>query len=179
MGHSRDRFELAQANCHTGGWAPEIPPTKEQIDAAEQRWGLRSYRKEVMDKDGYILNQCGGCRYFAALGSDYGICWNEKSPLDGMVAFEHGGCLEHSYLTEMRFSNGYIARFETYLEGYYNLQDLEEDISSYSAIWEPKFLAKAKDLIQKFKNGTIGDEISLKLALRALMDTHKAKGESK
>lgn len=90
-------FTIAQVECTPGGWAGDRIPTPEQIEAAEKRWAERSYRKEV-DKDGCIENQCGGCRYFAATGSDYGICWNEKSPLDGMITFEHGGCEFHSSL---------------------------------------------------------------------------------
>lgn len=40
--------------------------------------------------------QCGGCRWFAATGLDFGICANPASVLDGAVTFEHGGCDRHS-----------------------------------------------------------------------------------
>ena len=93
MDSNHVRFELAQISCSVGGWAPEQPPTAEQIAAAEKRWAKRSYSAEVM-VDGLIENQCGGCRFFAATGMDYGICWNIKSRLDGCVTFEHGGCSE-------------------------------------------------------------------------------------
>lgn len=94
------RFELAQITCSPGGWANSFDlPTEEERKSAEKRWALRAYLDEVKDEHGHIEHQCGGCRYFAATGSDYGICWNEKSPMDGMVCQEHGGCLQHSVLT--------------------------------------------------------------------------------
>ena len=45
--------------------------------------------------------QCGGCRWFAALDCDYGFCCNEKSPNEGRITFEHGGCIQHSYIQEL------------------------------------------------------------------------------
>lgn len=42
------------------------------------------------------MDQCGGCAWFAATGSDYGICANPASPLDGSITFEHGGCYAHT-----------------------------------------------------------------------------------
>lgn len=90
-------FTLAQIPCEAGGWAVDTsPPSPEQIAAAEDRWAMRSYRDDSTDTDDWISHQCGGCRFFAAAGADYGVCWNEKSPLDGCVTFEHGGCVEHS-----------------------------------------------------------------------------------
>lgn len=89
-------FELAQATCSLGGWSYEPPPSADEIAAANKRWALRSYRLDVVDASGWVEHQCGGCRFMAALGADYGICWNERSPMDGMIIFEHGGCLEHS-----------------------------------------------------------------------------------
>lgn len=99
------RFTLAQIACEPGGWVePIVAPDPAVLRAAEQRWAARSHRPEACARvDGYpdwIEHQCGGCRWFAAAGADYGICFNEKSPLDGMVTFEHGGCLEHSFLTD-------------------------------------------------------------------------------
>lgn len=94
------KFELAQAPCETGGWFYGDPPTPEQIHAANRRWASRAYREDAKDEDGDIIHQCGGCRFFAATGMDYGICWNEKSPLDGCISFEHGGCKEHSAFME-------------------------------------------------------------------------------
>lgn len=91
-------FEIAQAECSTGGWADDIPPTPQEIKDAESRWAERSYEYGVKEDptDDFIERQCGGCHYFAALGADYGLCWNKKSPLDGCVTFEHGGCKFHS-----------------------------------------------------------------------------------
>lgn len=91
-------FELAQIACEPGGWAANVAPTPEQIKAAEKRWAKRSYRHQPDDPE--CVFQCGGCRYFAAAGADYGVCWNEKSPLDGCVTFEHGGCPDHSVSQE-------------------------------------------------------------------------------
>jgi hypothetical protein len=93
------KFTLAQVECTSAGWANDEAPTPEEIRAAEKRWAQRSYRPEAV-KDDWIPHQCGGCKFFAASGSDYGICWNEKSPLDGMIVFEHGGCLCHSAIGE-------------------------------------------------------------------------------
>lgn len=89
-------FTLAQARCSTGGWSADIAPTPDEIGRAEKRWALRSYRDDARAADPDCEYQCGGCRFFAATGSDYGICWNEHSPMDGLVVFEHGGCLQHS-----------------------------------------------------------------------------------
>lgn len=89
-------FILSDAECKPGGWAPKIIPNNEQINAAENRWITRSYNKEVVNDNGFIDQQCGGCTYFASLGSDFGICWNKESLLDGSITFEHGGCLKHS-----------------------------------------------------------------------------------
>ena len=63
----------------------------DELRAAEARWTKRSYRYRV--DDGF---QCGGCRFFAATGADFGICANPDGPLDGSITFEHGGCRAHS-----------------------------------------------------------------------------------
>ena len=81
---------MAQAKVERGGWARRWLTTEER-EAAEKRWSARSYRFRA-DEDA----QCGGCRYFAAPGLDYGICANPLSPLDGAITFEHGGCIAHS-----------------------------------------------------------------------------------
>lgn len=91
----RGTFELAQAECTRGGWALGRKPTPAQIKAAERRWVKRSNETRHPDDEDWEF-QCGGCTFFAALGADFGICWNEASPLDGSIAFEHGGCPEHS-----------------------------------------------------------------------------------
>lgn len=45
--------------------------------------------------------QCGGCRWFAALDGDYGVCCNKLSLNDGRITFEHGGCIQHSFIQEL------------------------------------------------------------------------------
>ena len=73
--------------------------TAKFLVAAETRWVKHSYdtgKQEPDVKDDWIPHQCGGCCYFAALDSDYGICCNEESPNDGRITFEHGGCIKHS-----------------------------------------------------------------------------------
>ena len=88
-------FELAQAQCEKGGWARGRKPTAAQIKAAERRWINRCYETQPSRGEDFDP-QCGGCSFFAALGADFGICWNEASPLDGCISFEHGGCSAHS-----------------------------------------------------------------------------------
>ncbi len=82
-----------------GGWynARKWMTAQELVDA-ETRWVKGSYEtgKEQPDYKDWIAHQCGGCRTFAALDSDYGICCNKASPNDGKIVFEHGGCKEHS-----------------------------------------------------------------------------------
>jgi hypothetical protein len=84
-------FELAQISCKSGGWTAEIAPSANDLKKAEERWIKRSYTDRRQD-----AFQCGGCKFFAAVGTDFGICWNEKSNLDGCITFEHGGCDQHS-----------------------------------------------------------------------------------
>lgn len=42
-----------------------------------------------------------GCKFFHKLegmrGSDWGICFNPKSPRKGLLTFEHQGCPEHEF----------------------------------------------------------------------------------
>ena len=45
--------------------------------------------------------QCGGCRWFAAIDGDYGFCFNQKSPNEGRITFEHGGCIQHSFIQRL------------------------------------------------------------------------------
>lgn len=85
---------LAQAIVTRGGWYYGKWLTPTERAAAEKRWAARSYRRRTDES-----LQCGGCRFFAALGLDYGICANPDSPLDGNITFEHGGCRAHSEVT--------------------------------------------------------------------------------
>lgn len=82
---------LAQAVVTRGGWygGRWLRPIDRHV--AEDRWAKRSYANRTDE-----MLQCGGCRFFAATGLDFGICANEKSPLDGSITFEHGGCARHS-----------------------------------------------------------------------------------
>lgn len=97
--------------------------TAKHMNKAEARWVQHSYAtradaylekrfsvevdieklKEINHK--YDISagcgQCGGCRWFAALDADYGICCNEESPNDGRITFEHGGCIQHSFIQEL------------------------------------------------------------------------------
>ena len=85
-------MKLAQVKVTRGGWYNEQPWfTKADLAAIERRWIDRSYAARI-DED----RQCGGCRWFAATGLDFGICANPASVLDGAVTFEHGGCDRHS-----------------------------------------------------------------------------------
>ena len=72
--------------------------TAKSLVEAENRWVKQCYQtgEEQPDYDDWIAHQCGGCRWFAALDSDWGICCNKLSPNDGRVTFEHGGCIKHS-----------------------------------------------------------------------------------
>lgn len=87
---------LAQAPVERGGWYEGRWLTKAEAAAAQHRWADRSFKTLP---DGTF--QCGGCKFFAALGGDYGLCWNSKSEHDGRVTFEHGGCSEHSRLASV------------------------------------------------------------------------------
>lgn len=91
---------VAQAPAERGGWQYGRWMSKEETEAAEKRWALRSYAHEAGGIGG-VEHQCGGCRTFAAFGADYGVCCNAESRFDGMIVFKHGGCLKHSVLAEL------------------------------------------------------------------------------
>ena len=82
------------------GWSAHWITTKEVL-ASLARWAHNSYQTALKEAEtdggGY---QCGGCRYFAALDNDYGLCCNPLSVNDGRVTFEHGGCDKPSMLEE-------------------------------------------------------------------------------
>lgn len=73
-------------------------------EAARRRWWLRGLAEAPKVPFGsgrnapeWVEHQCGGCKFFAALDADWGICWNAESPQDGRLVFEHNGCAEHTY----------------------------------------------------------------------------------
>jgi hypothetical protein len=64
-----------------------------------------NFKKLQQIDDAYDLTagcaQCGGCDWFAAFDADYGLCFNPESPNEGRVTFEHGGCIQHSFIQEL------------------------------------------------------------------------------
>jgi len=106
-----------------GGWLQGRWMIAKQLLEAENRWVAHSYdtradnilkttdlSPEFKDKlkqidDKYDLTagvaQCGGCKWFAALDCDYGMCCNEESLNDGRLTFEHGGCIKHSSIVRL------------------------------------------------------------------------------
>lgn len=97
--------------------------TAKEMKQAESRWVKHSYNTRAdtylkkkfsievdleklreIDRE-YDLTagcaQCGGCRFFAALDADYGICCNGESLNDGRVTLEHGGCIQHSFIQHL------------------------------------------------------------------------------
>lgn len=93
---SKKPTHVAQAEAEPGGWQYGPWLKQKHVDAAEKRWVKRSFRVRG-DNDWY---QCGGCRWFAAYGGDFGVCCCEESELDGCITFEHGGCRMHSVRLE-------------------------------------------------------------------------------
>lgn len=94
--------KIVGQEIHQGGWTKlgnlEDWMTTTDLENIESRIIDRSYStapKREGDEDD-IIAQCGGCKWFASLNSDWGICCNEKSPQDGRIMFEHSGCKEHS-----------------------------------------------------------------------------------
>lgn len=45
--------------------------------------------------------QCGGCRWYADIDGDYGFCFNQDSPNEGRITFEHGGCIQHHFIQQL------------------------------------------------------------------------------
>lgn len=91
---------FSDINISEGGWNGHRWMTTRELRAAVKRWVKHSYEtgEEQPGYRGFINDQCGGCRYFGAFDSDYGVCCNAASPNDGRITFEHGGCEGHSVL---------------------------------------------------------------------------------
>lgn len=102
--------------------------TAKLMKDAESRWVAHSYKTRAdnimkikglppdvlerlveIDRE-YDLSagcgQCGGCRWFAALDADYGMCCNKEGLNDGRITFEHGGCIQHSFIQELLQKSG-------------------------------------------------------------------------
>lgn len=91
--------------CEGGWYYGRKWMTAKYLNALVDKWVKRSYEtgREQPDYDvgnQWIPHQCGGCHWFAAIDADYGFCCNFKSPNEGRITFEHGGCKEHSDYVE-------------------------------------------------------------------------------
>lgn len=81
-----------------GGYHGRHWLTKPMIKKILKRWTKRSYDEGLKQRgivNNWIPDQCISCFWFGALDSDYGLCCNEKSPCDGRLVFEHGGCINY------------------------------------------------------------------------------------
>ena len=78
------------------------------IHACHERWMERNNRRwsngEVDAPDEWYQQQCGCCRYYiplqGLLQTDWGVCSNAATSLDGRVMFEHDGCDAHEAAEE-------------------------------------------------------------------------------
>lgn len=96
-----------------GGWCGPKWMTTDELWAALERWVKHSYESAPPESAQFGgAYQCGGCRYFGAFDSDYGLCCNPKSPNDGHVVFEHGGC-EYSTGIELDIEGRRLGKHET------------------------------------------------------------------
>jgi Protein of unknown function (DUF3027) len=68
---------------------------------AHNRWVLRIGKNLEGE---WTPEQCGLCRFWIPLagpaGADWGVCSNPASSDDGVVRFEHDGCVEFDEATD-------------------------------------------------------------------------------
>ena len=83
---------FSSVDVSRGGWSRRWVTTRE-LRRSLRRWILEEYKASPpeVSRDGGSY-QCGGCRFFLGLDSDYGICSNPASRYDGRIVFEHVGC---------------------------------------------------------------------------------------
>lgn len=73
---------------------------KQHFDSCHARWMKRRNRKQEDPKykEEWYAEQCLMCKYFIPLTGvfieDYGACSNPSSAFDGVIRFEHDGCIE-------------------------------------------------------------------------------------
>ncbi|MEU9858958.1 DUF3027 domain-containing protein [Streptomyces sp. NPDC047974] len=89
-----------------GPWTGDDPGHNGEV---HERWlrllnrstGAADYRDQWFDE------QCGGCRFWVALGGelgrDWGACTHAASTFDGQVRFEHDGCASFMVRTDGSF----------------------------------------------------------------------------
>jgi hypothetical protein len=62
------------------------------------------FSSEYEYQDEWPKEQCFTCQYYIALSgrfqSDWGVCSNPSSNLDGRIMFEHDGCEHHSFAAD-------------------------------------------------------------------------------
>ena len=91
-------------NKIVGEWVRKSYATR--VDALYEKGLLPVQYVETLKQQGMLEytagdGQCGGCQWFAALDADYGLCFNQDSPNEGRITFEHGGCIYHSFIQKL------------------------------------------------------------------------------
>ena len=91
---------------------------EEHLNTTHERWikllnrPLPPVGEEWPD---WTNDQCGACRFYVPLqgvfASDWGVCTNASSKLDGHAMFEHDGC--ESYSGASDWVSSYIANHKT------------------------------------------------------------------
>ena len=90
-------FGITVENSLPGEWM-----TVNELLAVEARAFKACYGTAIPEEEtAYGPFQCGLCRWFAAVGGDWGLCGCKDSPHDCRMVFEHGGCREHSAYVQL------------------------------------------------------------------------------